>query len=98
MGEVEMTVGGRRGERRPGVRAWAMPVALAGLLLCAAGCGPGYLDAGKKVPATPENRAIHHVLVSYHKAVEDRDVPALRALVSKRYYENSGTRSERAHV
>ncbi len=91
MGEVEMTVGGRRGERRPGVRAWAMPVALAGLLLCAAGCGPGYLDAGKKVPATPENRAIHHVLVSYHKAVEDRDVPALRALVSKRYYENSGT-------
>ncbi len=91
MGEVEMTGWRRRSEWRPSARAWAMRGALALFVLFAAGCGPGYLDAGKKVPATPENRAIHNVLVSYHKAMEDRDVSALRKLISKRYYENGGT-------
>ena len=65
--------------------------ALLAALLFASGCGPGYLDKGKKVPATSENRAIYNVLVKYHKAMEDRDSKALRSLISKRYYENGGT-------
>ncbi len=54
-------------------------------------CGPGYLDAGKKVKATSANKEIFNVLVAYHRAIEDRDATALRKLISKRYYENGGT-------
>lgn len=55
------------------------------------GCGPGYLDLAKNVPATVKNKEVFNVLVAYHAALEDRDVEALRKLVSKRYYENAGT-------
>ncbi|MCB9739769.1 MAG: nuclear transport factor 2 family protein [Deltaproteobacteria bacterium] len=79
---VERSNASRRG------RAVLVLVAAALLL---SGCGPGYLDAGKKVPATDENREIYNVLVAYHRAIEDRDVEALRKLISKRYYENGGT-------
>lgn len=67
--------------------------AVAGALALAllAGCGPGYLDAGRKIPATPENKEIFAILVAYHKALEDRDSAAVRKLVSKRYYSNGGT-------
>lgn len=71
-------------------RGGAVLVLVAAALLLS-GCGPGYLDAGKKVPATDENREIYNVLVAYHRAIEDRDVEALRKLISKRYYENGGT-------
>ncbi len=70
------------------LRALAGALLLAGLLT---GCGPGYLDLGKKVPATDENREIYNVLVAYHRAIEDRNVESLRKLISKRYYENGGT-------
>ena len=55
------------------------------------GCGPGYLDAGGKIPATEINRQIFNVLQAYHKAMEDRDVETIKKMVSKRYYENGGT-------
>lgn len=70
--------------------AWTALVLLAVAFTLTA-CGPGYLDKGKKVAATDENRAIYNVLVKYHKAMEDRDTALLRGLVSKRYYENGGT-------
>jgi hypothetical protein len=80
----------RRARRRAGAGGrWLAAALTLGLLL--SGCGPGYLDAGKKVPATDENRSIFNVLVAYHKAIEDRDSAALGKLVSKRYYENGGT-------
>lgn len=67
---------------------------LATLLLLAltlSACGPGYLDKGKRVVATSENKTIYSVLKAYHKAIEDRDVPTLKKMTSKRYYENGGS-------
>ncbi len=67
---------------------------LATLLLLAltlSACGPGYLDKGKRVVATSENKTIYSVLKAYHKAIEDRDVPRLKKMTSKRYYENGGS-------
>ena len=67
---------------------------LATLLLLAmtlSACGPGYLDKGKRVAATSENKTIYKVLKAYHKAIEDRDVPTLKKMTSKRYYENGGS-------
>lgn len=68
----------------------ATPLCLALSLLFTA-CGPGYLDKGKKVVATQENRAIFNVLKAYHQAIEDRDVATLKKMTSSRYYENAGT-------
>ena len=61
------------------------------LLLGLAACGPGYLDAGQKVPATPQNKEIFEVLKTYHQAIEDRDIDALKALISLQFAENGGT-------
>jgi ketosteroid isomerase-like protein len=70
------------------LRVLALSGVLSGVLT---GCGPGYLDAGKKVPATDENRAVFSVLQRYQAAIENKDVDALRSLVSTRYHENAGT-------
>lgn len=70
------------------LRVLAWSGVLSGVLT---GCGPGYLDAGKKVPATDENRAVFSVLQRYQAAIENKDVDALRSLVSTRYHENAGT-------
>ncbi len=61
------------------------------LLLSLAACGPGYLDAGQKVPATPQNKEIFEVLKAYHQAVEERDIEALKGLISLQFAENGGT-------
>lgn len=71
-------------------RGWALlTLGLASAALL--GCGPGYLDAGQKIPATDENRQVFEVVKTYHDAVENRDLEALRKLVSVRYHENGGT-------
>ncbi len=66
---------------------------LAALALAAlvAACGPGYLDAAKKVPASDQNKQVYEVVKAYHAAVENKDVEALRKMISQRYYENGGT-------
>ena len=61
------------------------------LCLPLAACGPGYLDVAQKVPATPENKAVYEVLKSYHQAVEERDIEALKSLISLQFHENGGT-------
>ena len=65
----------------------------AGLCLLAAlpACGPGYLDLAEKVPATTVNREVFEVLKAYHAAIEDKDIDALKPLISQRYHENGGT-------
>lgn len=57
----------------------------------AVACGPGYLDHGKKIPASDENREVFDVVKAYHAAIERQDVESLRAMVSKKYHENGGT-------
>ena len=64
---------------------------LLGLALSLAACGPGYLDAAQKVPATPPNKEIFEVLKSYHQAVEERDIDVLKQMISLQFHENGGT-------
>lgn len=71
--------------------AWWLAAALGLASAAMTGCGPGYLDAGQKIPATDENRQVFEVVKTYHDAVENRDIEALRKLVSVRYHENGGT-------
>jgi hypothetical protein len=61
------------------------------LAALAAACGPGYLDAAKKVPASDQNKQVYEVVKAYHAAVENKDVESLRKMISQRYYENGGT-------
>ena len=62
-----------------------------GATIALSGCGPGYIDKGKRVSATEPNKTIYKVLKAYHKAIEDRDVATLKKMTSKRYYENGGS-------
>jgi hypothetical protein len=43
------------------------------------------------IPDNENTRAIHAKVVAYKEAMEARDVEAIMALVSHRYYENGGT-------
>ena len=60
-------------------------------LFALVGCGPGYLDAGQHIPASDENTQVFEVVRTYQEAVENRDIEALRKLVSQHYHENGGT-------
>ncbi len=64
---------------------------LLSFLLSLTACGPGYLDAAQKVKATPPNKEIFEVLKAYQQAIEDRDIDALKALISPQFVENGGT-------
>lgn len=55
------------------------------------GCGPGYLDAAEKIPASDENKEVYDVVKSYHAAVENKDIETIRGMVSQKYHENGGT-------
>lgn len=65
-----------------------------GLALCAAlalaACGATMLP-NTEIPDTEETRAVHSRVMQYRQAMEDRDVDAILAMVSDRYYENAGT-------
>ena len=61
------------------------------LLASLAACGPGYLDAAQKVPATPPNKEIFEVLKAYHQAIEERDIEALKMIISPQFASNGGT-------
>ncbi len=74
-------------------------VALTGAVLTAGvltGCGPGYLDVDKHVRATDENKQVFQVWKTYHDAIENKDVEAIKALVSVHYYENGGTTDDQS--
>lgn len=60
------------------------------LLFSAAACGPRYVT-GTKVEYSDEREAVAAVVERYRVALEQRDTNALRALVSKSYYENGST-------
>jgi len=66
-------------------------LACLGVVFSLSACGPGYLDAQKHVAATEENKTVFDVLRAYHKAVEDKDLDGLKALISPKYHENGGS-------
>ncbi|HOI10276.1 MAG TPA: nuclear transport factor 2 family protein [Myxococcota bacterium] len=61
--------------------------------LALAACSPKYLP-NTEVPDTNENRAIVDLVERYRVAVEERDVAALREMVSRGYFSNAGTTSD----
>ncbi len=44
-----------------------------------------------RVADTPQNRAIFNTVMAYRRAMEQRDVKALRGIISRKYFENAGT-------
>ena len=70
------------------------PIALAGgalLLAMALGGCAGRTIPNTTVDDTPANREVVEFCESYRHALEQRDVGALLAMASPRYYENGGT-------
>jgi len=59
-------------------------------LITVAACGAGTIP-NTTVDDTPANREVIDFCESYRHALEQRDVGALLAMASPRYYENSGT-------
>jgi ketosteroid isomerase-like protein len=78
------------------MRALATLTTLALLATALPACGPGYLDVDKHVPATDENKQVFEVWKTYHDAIENKDVDAIKGLVSLRYYENGGTTDDQS--
>jgi len=72
-----------------------MPRAVATLALMVAACVfSGCMGATipmTEIPDNEETRAIHAKVLAYKEAMESRDIDAIMALVSHRYYENAGT-------
>lgn len=58
-----------------------------------ASCGPKYIK-DTQVPDTPENRVIADLVERYRRALEQRDVGALKEIVSRRYFSNAGTTAD----
>ncbi len=73
------------------MRRWI--IAAAFLLLGVLGCGPQQI-AGTMVADTPENRVIAELVERYRQAVERRDVPGIKEMVSRRYFSNAGTTAD----
>jgi hypothetical protein len=61
---------------------------LASLVLATA-CGPHYIN-GTTIEDTPGNRSVLNVLAAYKQAFERRDVDAVVALCSPKYFEDNG--------
>ncbi len=66
----------------------ALPILLAVLVF--GGCA-GSTIPQTDIPATDDTRAIHAKVLAYQEAMKARDMDAIMALVSHRYYENGGT-------
>lgn len=66
----------------------ALVVSLATLLL--AGCAARRIP-GTEIKDTPETRAVVATIDEYRKAAERRDADAVLALVSRTYFDDSGT-------
>ena len=60
------------------------------VLLPALACAPKLIPE-TNIVATPESQAIYALMGQYRQAVEGRDVDGIMKLVSKSFFENSGT-------
>ncbi len=61
--------------------------------LTLAACSPKYLP-NTEVADTAENRVIINLVERYRQAIEERDVRALKEMVSRQYFSNAGTTSD----
>jgi hypothetical protein len=59
-------------------------------LFCAPGCRSATIGTSD-ILDTETNRVVWEVVMRYRDAIEARDVDAVGAMVSRRYYENAGT-------
>ncbi len=67
-------------------------LALSLVVLFTAGCAAHRIP-GTEIRDTPDTRAVVATIDAYRKAAERRDASAVLALVSRRYYDKSGTPS-----
>ena len=75
---------------RDGVVRGAVALILVGLTGCASSLMPG-----TRVKDTRQNREIRDVVEAYRVAMEQRNVEALRRMVSMKYFENFSTTDDR---
>ncbi|MCA9547950.1 MAG: nuclear transport factor 2 family protein [Myxococcales bacterium] len=59
------------------------------------GCGPRYVT-NTEIEYTEPKQALANLVERYRVAMEQRDADAIRALVSRRYYENGSTTNDPA--
>lgn len=67
----------------------SIPVML--FLLAMVACGSKYLVNSRKVEDTPKNRVIADLVERYRVAIAQRDMPALKEMISRNYFSNAGT-------
>lgn len=70
-----------------------MTLAVAALVALAAGCVKEQYIPYTKVIDSPQHRELIKVIEAYRHAMERRDAPALLAMASPEYFEDSGTPS-----
>lgn len=75
---------GRFGGRQSGLLALLVALALG------VGCAPRLLP-GTKIEDTPDTHAILDVMERYRTAVENKDIPGVMALISKKFRDTAGT-------
>ena len=68
----------------------SLSLCIALITIMAAGCGSKNIK-NTDVQNTAFNREIVEVVERYRKAIETRDTDALKAMLSRRYYENAST-------
>ncbi len=63
------------------------------LMLTLVACGPKYIP-NTEVPDNPKNREIVELVERYRQAVEERNINALKEMISRSYFSNAGTTSD----
>lgn len=63
------------------------------MMIALVACGPRFID-GTEVEDTGANKEIFDIVENYRQAIEQRDVEALKSMISRRYFSNAGTTSE----
>lgn len=54
-------------------------------------CSSQKMIAGTSIKDSDENRELYNIMQKYNNALENKNIDKIMTLVSKRYYDNSGT-------
>ena len=66
-------------------------VMILGLSLLFISCSSQKMIEGTTIKDSDENRELYDIMQKYNKYLEAKDIDGIMSLVSKRYYDNSGT-------
>ncbi len=54
-------------------------------------CSSQKMIEGTSIKDSDENRELYNIMQKYNKSLEEKNIDEIMAIVSKRYYDNSGT-------